>query len=105
MLRQLAANKSFVLTYVSRLTEPKSKHANDIFISGFSDQVLRFIAERGSGAQLTHVEHIDVAYSLKAVSKAAVAVAQASHAGMLSDKPEVGIILSIDYGSTNPSKH
>ncbi|XP_065187507.1 telomerase protein component 1-like [Sycon ciliatum] len=52
-----------------------SSHPNDIFISGFSDQVLRFIADRGSGAQLTHVEHIDVAYSLKAANQAAVVAA------------------------------
>jgi hypothetical protein len=33
------------------------KHPNDIMIAGFSDQILRFIAERGD-SQLQYVEHI-----------------------------------------------
>eukprot|EP00058_Branchiostoma_floridae_P011084 XP_002596572.1 hypothetical protein BRAFLDRAFT_128562 [Branchiostoma floridae] len=47
-------------------------HPNDIHIAGYSDQILRFIAERGSGAQLTHVENIDQAYNLKPVPIAAI---------------------------------
>ncbi|XP_035668801.1 telomerase protein component 1-like [Branchiostoma floridae] len=47
-------------------------HPNDIHIAGYSDQILRFIAERGSGAQLTHVENIDQAYNLKPVPTAAI---------------------------------
>lgn len=40
-------------------------HPNNIYIAGFSDQILRFIAERGDTGQLNHVENIDKAYSLK----------------------------------------
>ncbi|XP_019622302.1 PREDICTED: telomerase protein component 1-like [Branchiostoma belcheri] len=53
-------------------------HPNDIHIAGYSDQILRFIAERGSGAQLTHVENIDQAYSLKPVPTAAVSKSAAA---------------------------
>ena len=34
-------------------------HDNDVYIAGYSDQILRFIAERGDGGQLVHVERID----------------------------------------------
>ncbi|XP_064601394.1 LOW QUALITY PROTEIN: telomerase protein component 1-like [Liolophura sinensis] len=44
-----------------------SSHPNNIHVSGYSDQILRFVAERGSGAQLTHVENIDTAYNLDSV--------------------------------------
>lgn len=37
---------------------------NDIFLSGFSDSILQFIAERGNDGQLLHVENIDNAYNL-----------------------------------------
>ena len=40
-------------------------HENDVHIAGFSDQILRFVAERGSAGQLVHVEKIDEAYNLK----------------------------------------
>ena len=32
---------------------------------GYSDNILRFIAERGDSGQLNHVENIDKAYGLK----------------------------------------
>ncbi|XP_033757244.1 LOW QUALITY PROTEIN: telomerase protein component 1-like [Pecten maximus] len=41
------------------------EHDNDIYISGYSDQILRFIAERGEGGQLRHVEKIDEAFDLR----------------------------------------
>ena len=44
-------------------------HENDIYLAGFSDQILRFIAERGDDSQLTHVQNIDKAYNLKAVKR------------------------------------
>jgi telomerase protein component 1 len=37
---------------------------NDIFLSGFSDSILQFIAERGNDGQLLHVENIDNAHNL-----------------------------------------
>ncbi|XP_030829174.1 telomerase protein component 1 [Strongylocentrotus purpuratus] len=39
-------------------------HPNDIYIAGYSDQILRFIAERGDTGQVTHVQNIDKAYNL-----------------------------------------
>ena len=39
---------------------------NDIFLSGFSDSILQFIAERGNDGQLLHVENIDNAHNLNA---------------------------------------
>ena len=44
-----------------------SAHRNDVHLSGFSDNILRFIAERGSSGQMTYIENIDKAYDLKAV--------------------------------------
>ena len=43
----------------------KPEHENDIFLAGYSDQILRFIAERGDSGQLTYVNNIDKAYNLK----------------------------------------
>jgi telomerase protein component 1 len=45
----------------------EANNPNDILVSGFSDAILRFIAERGDTNQLQHVEHIDVAYKLPAL--------------------------------------
>ncbi|XP_063952437.1 telomerase protein component 1-like isoform X2 [Lytechinus pictus] len=48
----------------SMTTSDTPSHPNDIFIAGYSDQILRFIAERGDTGQVTHVQNIDKAYSL-----------------------------------------
>ena len=45
----------------------KPQHENDIHLAGYSDQILRFIAERGDSGQLTYVENIDKAYELQAL--------------------------------------
>ena len=45
----------------------KPEHENDIFLAGYSDQILRFIAERGDSGQLTYVDNIDKAYNLSDV--------------------------------------
>ena len=45
------------------------EHPNDIYLAGYSDQILRFIAERGDDGQLTYVQNIDKAYNLKAVKR------------------------------------
>ena len=39
-------------------------HENDVSIAGYSDAILRFVAERGNQGQLVHVEHIDKSYDL-----------------------------------------
>ncbi|XP_013380843.2 telomerase protein component 1-like [Lingula anatina] len=48
----------------SKSVQPE--HDNDIFIAGYSDQILRFIAERGESGQLTHIDKIDEKYNLTA---------------------------------------
>ena len=42
-------------------------HENDVSISGYSDSILRFVAERGNQGQLIHVENIDKSYDLPAL--------------------------------------
>jgi telomerase protein component 1 len=43
-------------------------HPYDIQITGFSEQILRFIAERGDNNQLQYVEHIDEAKKIHATA-------------------------------------
>lgn len=45
----------------------KPEHPNDIYLAGYSDQILRFIAERGDSGQLTYVDNIDKAFNLTGV--------------------------------------
>ncbi|XP_077996822.1 telomerase protein component 1-like [Glandiceps talaboti] len=52
--------------------EKSSSHPNDIYIAGYSDQILSFIAERGDAGQLAHVEKIDEAYKLRPMQTAAI---------------------------------
>ncbi|XP_065832327.1 uncharacterized protein [Oscarella lobularis] len=54
------------------ISTTSSRHENDVFIAGYSDQILRFIAERGGGGQLAHVENIDKAHRLTDVKQPAV---------------------------------
>ncbi|KAK3603040.1 hypothetical protein CHS0354_037788 [Potamilus streckersoni] len=61
----LYVNVSFAGKGCGFSTSIKPEHDNNIYISGFSDQILRFIAERGDSGQLTHVEKIDEAFDLK----------------------------------------
>ena len=41
------------------------KHPNDVVITGFSDAILKYIAERGDANQLHSIEHIDEARGIK----------------------------------------
>ena len=43
------------------------EHPNDIYLAGYSDQILRFIAERGDSGQLTYVENIDKVFNLSGI--------------------------------------
>lgn len=43
------------------------EHPNDIYLAGYSDQILRFIAECGDSGQLTYVENIDKAFNLTGI--------------------------------------
>lgn len=45
----------------------QAQHPNDIYLAGYSDQILRFIAERGDSGQLTYVENIDIVYNLTSI--------------------------------------
>eukprot|EP01090_Pellita_catalonica_P022069 TRINITY_DN8444_c0_g1_i1.p1 TRINITY_DN8444_c0_g1~~TRINITY_DN8444_c0_g1_i1.p1 ORF type:complete len:910 (+),score=188.39 TRINITY_DN8444_c0_g1_i1:83-2812(+) len=40
-------------------------HPNDVMISGFSDSILKYIAERGDSNQLHYIDHIDQAKNIK----------------------------------------
>lgn len=57
----------------------KPEHENDIFLAGYSDQILRFIAERGDSGQLTYVDNIDKAYNLKEIKLPSLDSAAASN--------------------------
>ena len=56
----------------------KPEHENDIYLAGYSDQILRFIAERGDSGQLTYVNNIDKAYNLKELKLSALLPADSS---------------------------
>jgi len=50
----------------TNISQGDEDHPNDILVSGFSDAILRFIAERGDTNQLQYVEHIDIARGITA---------------------------------------
>jgi len=52
------------ITQCSLTKSDRFNNRNDIFLSGFSDSILQFIAERGNDGQLLHVENIDNAHDL-----------------------------------------
>lgn len=56
----LAGRKSIVTDTI----DESKKHPNDVLISGFSDAILRFVAERGDGNQLDYIQSIDVVKDL-----------------------------------------
>jgi telomerase protein component 1 len=49
---------------VSEANQSVFDHENDVNISGFSDSILRFVAERSDQGQLTFIDNIDKAYDL-----------------------------------------
>ena len=51
----------------------KPTHPNDIYLAGYSDQILRFIAERGDSGQITYIENIDKAYNLESIKTPSLA--------------------------------
>ncbi|KAF8790953.1 Telomerase protein component 1 like protein [Argiope bruennichi] len=55
----------------SSLDESDSADGKDVYLGGNATQLVKFIAERSSGGQLTYVENIDLKYDLqnKVVSK------------------------------------
>ena len=44
-------------------------HRNDVYLSGFSDQMLQYISQRGSGELLSTVESIDKKFKLQPLAK------------------------------------
>ncbi|XP_061652420.1 telomerase protein component 1 isoform X2 [Phyllopteryx taeniolatus] len=44
--------------------ESKTSDPNHVSLKGFSEQMLRFVAERGSSRLLDHVEHLDKVYNV-----------------------------------------
>ena len=74
----------------------KPEHENDIYLAGYSDQILRFIAERGDSGQLDYVSNIDKAYNLAAVKLPALALsADAAHPSPPTLAPEKALLASL----------
>lgn len=57
------------ISQCSLVKSDRFNNRNDIFLSGFSDSILQFIAERGNDGQLLHVENIDNAHNLNKTSE------------------------------------
>ena len=49
-----------------------ASHENDIHLAGYSDKILRFIAERSDAGQMIYIERIDEAYNLKDIKTTAL---------------------------------
>ncbi|XP_077865627.1 telomerase protein component 1-like, partial [Saccoglossus kowalevskii] len=52
--------------------ESWTSNTNDVYITGYSDQILSYIAQRGDTGQLAHVDKIDEAYNLRAIKTAGI---------------------------------
>ncbi|KAM7411194.1 hypothetical protein PAMA_021262 [Pampus argenteus] len=58
-------NKALLINlFLSERYIEKSPDRNLVQLSGFSEQILRFIGERGSSRLLDHVEHLDKVYNI-----------------------------------------
>lgn len=53
-----------VKLFLGKKTRESSSDRNTVELTGFSEQILRFVAERGSSRLLDHVEHIDKLYNI-----------------------------------------
>ena len=69
---------------VSSTIQPE--HKNDIYLAGYSDQILRFIAERGDSGQLVYVENIDKVYNLASVKVPALSGDDSAPASLAPEK-------------------
>ena len=62
-----AASSSSAQCQLDTSSSRELTHPDDVRITGFSDSILRFVAERATAhAQLVHIDHIDSAYKLAA---------------------------------------
>ncbi|KAK2822733.1 hypothetical protein Q5P01_022798 [Channa striata] len=58
-------NKALVVQlFLSKCEPDYSTERNCVKLTGFSEQILRFVAERGSSRLLDHVEHLDKVYNI-----------------------------------------
>lgn len=77
----------------------QAQHPNDIYLAGYSDQILRFIAERGDSGQLTYVDNIDKVYNLDSIKVPSLADTAVSEGlGHLSNLSSEKMFLSITRG-------
>ena len=60
----LFVNVNLSIADCNIINDVNFNHEMDVCISGFSDSILRFVAERGNQGQLVHVENIDRSYEL-----------------------------------------
>ncbi|XP_067330368.1 telomerase protein component 1-like isoform X2 [Channa argus] len=59
-------NKSLVVQLFLSNCEPEyPSDRNCVKLAGFSEQILRFVAERGSSRLLDHVDHLDKVYNIR----------------------------------------
>ena len=61
----------------------KPRHENDIHLAGYSDQILRFIAERGDSGQLSFVDNVDKAFNLVDLKQSCLQKVEAAQVGVL----------------------
>lgn len=76
----------------------EASNPNDVIVSGFSDSILRFIAERGDTNQLQHVEHLDISFKLPCMP-GDHQLRSNPHYGKLEDKD---LAMEMDLGLTPP---
>ena len=61
-------------------------HDNDVNIAGYSDSILRFVAERGNQGQLVHIENIEKSYELPVIKHLANSGANPEEIAVLNAK-------------------
>lgn len=57
-------NALFIKVFLAAEEAQFSSDRNQVTLAGFSEQMLRFVAERGSSRLLDHVEHLDKVYNV-----------------------------------------
>ena len=75
-------------------------HKNNIHLAGYSDQILRFIAERGDTGQLTYIENIDKAFNLKEVKVSALLSTEQASSAIPSLVPEKTFLATTSHWRT-----
>jgi telomerase protein component 1 len=65
----LFVNVNLSISDCNIINDINFNHEMDVCISGFSDSILRFVAERGNQGQLIHIENIDKSYDLTEIKQ------------------------------------